>query len=957
MTRLPSGTLSFLLTDIEGSTRKWEGDQREMARALRQHDAILRAAIESQGGYVFKTVGDAFCAAFQDPRSALKAALEAQSGLAAQAWVISGGIIVRMAIHSGTTEERDGDFFGPVLNRCARILSLVNGGQIVCSLASFELLVDHLPADCELSPLGLFRLKDLSRPERLFQVCAPGLRVSFPSLPSLDGKPHNLPLQPTLFVGREPEVEAIRSAFAPGLSGQGDAARGGGACRLLTIIGSGGAGKTRLALQSGAELVDAAAGGVWFIDLSNCRNAADTARTVNRVLVVKEREGRSPAEALKDYVGDRRILLIFDNLEQDMASGSLIGELLESCPGLAILGTSREALGIRWERTLPLAPLALPDLALPRTAHRIGQYEAVALFIERATVARPGFAVNEANAPPIAEICVRLEGIPLAIELAAARVRSFSPHEILKRLGEDLGFLESEVADLPARHRTLRAAAQWSYGLLSVRERSGFRSLGVFAGSFSLESAEVLLRPLSGGKRASRGVGNLIASLVDKSLIFREEGEAETRYRMLETLRAFARERLEASGEAAAVWELHSRRFLELAECGRGSGGSRCGEVEYFGGIDREYPDYIAAYEDFIATGQCGSALRLACGLGSYWENRGMLEEGIERLRAALSRSDEGTVKECGTVALEWLGDLHRARGEYAESLAAFEGLRNMAQDAARPRDLARSRIGTGWTQYRQGEARGARESFEAAMEAARESGDPILIARAKHGLGTTSLIEGRLDLARDLLLAATREFEAEGRMATASRALTNLGVAMARSGDFDSARANLRHALELAAAVGDREAILHAANNLGCFYAQTGDHEAALEQLSDFETSARALGWPRFIALALSSQAESLLALGRLDEALDRVTEAQRLASPLSSRTEQGWCMRILAEVHEARRDYGQALARLGEAETIFSQLRDADELARARELRTRIEAAGKADPIKSQDPEWREK
>ncbi len=936
MDKIPGGTVTFLFTDIEGSTRKWE-TQAGMSGALERHDVLLRNAIEGNGGYVFKTVGDAFCAAFSDPLDGAKAALDSQVLLGAEPWTVAGGILVRMSLHSGVAQERDGDFFGPVLNRTARLLSLASGGQVLLSLATAELLHDHLPEGWELRPLGQFRLKDLSRPEAVSQLVAPGLRERFPVLKSLDRQPNNLPLQPSSFVGRGPELEAVRRALANCADMGADAS-----CRLLTIIGPGGAGKTRLAVQAGAELLEGFEGGAWFIDLAGCTTAAQTAAEINRILSVREATALSSAQNLVKHLKDRNILLILDNLEQDLDAGSLVAEILGSCPGLAILATSREALRLRWERLLPLPPLGLPESGAVLDPARLRQYEAVALFIERAIAARPDFEVNAHNAPALAELCTRLDGIPLAIELAAARIRAFSVEEILKRLEADYDFLESGKADLPARQRTLRATAMWSYGLLAKSEKESFRALGVFRSRFSLESAETVLA--DSGKRRSRIAGD-IASLVEKSLLVREEGEGGTGYRMLETLRAYAREKLETGGEAQAIAAAHARRFLYLVERGRDDeAGEAITEEEYFRRVDREYPDIAAAWEFLHASGDGQPLLSLTCGIHAYWRVRDLLNEGSSRLSGALALAGENADPCLRAKALRSLAELRLQAGKTAEALDGYHEALSLSVAEGDAQGEAEASLGEAWVHYRSGNFALAREGFGRAKEPWPEGEDRSCArARALLGLGTVELAEGRLAESKSLLEESHRSLLAAGRVEAAAMAIGNLGMAEMGLGERSLAIGHFQAARTMAERLGDRESLMTADNNLGYFAAEDREHIQAIGHYRRLQTMARGLGRFPFLVNALNGEAESLVELGRMEEAKDLAEEAFALSAKgtASLRLGLGISLRLLARIHGAEGKRIEALELARRSKEALGGSGDALELGKTFEV---IEALEKA-------------
>src|SRR5918994_660312 len=521
----PTGTVTFLFTDIEGSTKLWEDNAPAMQAALAHHDELLRWVVEEHGGYVFKTVGDAFCCAFPTAPDALEAALEVQRKLFSSEWEQIGTLRVRMALHVGAAQERGGDYFGSPVNRVARLLSAAHGGQVLLSLSTEELVGDQLPAGTSLRDLGEHRLKDLFRPERVFQLSTPGLPSEFPPLRTLDVYRNNLPPQPTSLIGREKEVSEVCERLSrPEV-------------RLLTLTGAGGTGKTRLALQAAAELTEDFDDGVYFVSLAAIRDPQLVVGAAAGTLGVKEAGGQPPLVSLEDYLREKHILLVVDNFEHLLEAAPTVSELLSAAPKLKVLATSRIPLRLYGEHEYSVPPLALPDPRVLPPLEVLTQYEAVRLFVERARAVKEDFSVTNESAPAVAEICARLDGLPLAIELAAARVRMLSPQAMLTRLGNRLKLLKGE-------------------------EKTLFGRLSVFSGGRTLEAIEEICDP-EGDLDALEGV----ESLLEKSLLRREEGVGgESRFVMLETVHEYAREKLRESGETDAIQRRHAEFFLEVAE-------------------------------------------------------------------------------------------------------------------------------------------------------------------------------------------------------------------------------------------------------------------------------------------------------------------------------------------------------------------------------------------------------
>jgi predicted ATPase/class 3 adenylate cyclase len=532
---LPSGTVTFLFTDIEGSTRLWETAPEAMQVALERHDVIVRGAIEGHGGYVFSTAGDGFAAVFARAGNAVEAAGEAQVGLGGEAWPEGVSVRVRMGLHTGETVERGGDYFGSVVNRAARLMAVGHGGQVLCSQATAEVVRTNVA----LVDLGAHRLRDLDRPMHVFQVGA----GSFPALRSLDVLPGNLPSLASSFVGRQAELAAVAQEL--------------GASRLVTLTGVGGVGKTRLALQVAADLVPGFTDGAWFCELSAASNVDDMARVVAVALGVVQRAQMTVAESIVDFLRPRHLLVILDNCEHVLdAAAELAESLLAGAPAVRILATSREGLGISGERIWPLRSLAVAsDLAEARDS------DAVVLFAERAQAVTPAFVLDEARTPGVVEVCRRLDGIPLAIELAAARAAVMSPAEIAGHLDERFRLLTGARRGRVERHQTLRAAVEWSYSLLTDTEQTVFDRLGVFPASFD-EAAAVAV--CTSDELERWDILDALAGLVVKSMVVADQSSEPTRYQLLETLRHFARDR--AGGDLDRLRRRHAAHYAEFAE-------------------------------------------------------------------------------------------------------------------------------------------------------------------------------------------------------------------------------------------------------------------------------------------------------------------------------------------------------------------------------------------------------
>jgi predicted ATPase/class 3 adenylate cyclase len=546
MTAMPSGTVTFLFSDIEGSTRLWEQHPEAMKAALARHDAILREAVTANDGYIVKTTGDGVHAAFQTAGCALAAAFAAQQALQAETWpeIQPQAVRVRMGIHTGEAEARASDYYGPALNRAARLMAVGYGGQVLVSAATAMLTHDGLPDGATLLDLGEHRLKDLVAPERIYQLTHPALPNSFPSLKSLDAYPNNLPVQLTRFIGRKREIDEAKQLLD--------------AHRLVTFAGSGGTGKTRLALQLAAETLSQFVDGVWLVELAPLADGGLVLTALASALGLHEVPGSPLLTVVTDYLRAKRSLIILDNCEHLIeASARLADHLLRACPLVKILTSSREALSVPGETAYQVPSLAVPEP--DETGFEVvGRTDAAELFADRARATNPRFALTAANALAVAQICRRLDGIPLALELAAARTRLFPPEQIAARLGDRFRLLTGGSRTALPRQQTLRAMIDWSYDLLTEDERALLRGISVFADGWTFEAADAVCAGLD--------VLTLLDQLVNKSLVIMEEREGQARYHLLETIRQYARDRLLEAGEGPARRDRHLDYFLQLSE-------------------------------------------------------------------------------------------------------------------------------------------------------------------------------------------------------------------------------------------------------------------------------------------------------------------------------------------------------------------------------------------------------
>lgn len=616
----PGGIVSFLFTDVEGSTRLWEEDPVGMAASLAAHDRIVRVTIERRRGHVFSTAGDAFAAAFHTTNDALDAAIDAQLALAAQDWP-GPPLRVRMGIHTGEAEERDGDYFGPVLNRAARIMAAGHGGQVLVSATTAQLSATWRPNATSLIDLGTHRIHDLDEPEQLLEIRHPELPVVDRPLRTVDVQPHNLPDYLTTFVGRDPELDEISSLVADS--------------RLVVLTGAGGTGKTRLAVEAARQAIDAHRDGAWLVELAPLTNPAFIMTAIGDVWGLRPGEGATIEDVVTRYLWSREMLLVVDNCEHLLdGAAAAIGHILNTCPTVRIVATSRESLGIAGE-----ALLRVPSLGLPEDAATLREAEAVVLFLDRARLAEPGFEPDDSDLDAIGRICTRIDGIPLGLELAAARLRSMSAVELADRLDESFRILSGAKTALP-RQQTLEATIDWSHELLKPDERAVFRRLSIFAGGFDLAAAEAVT---AGGEVVEHEIIDHIDSLVDKSLVVPSMDRAKrTRYRLLEPVRQYARSRLDTAGETASVAGRHAHHYAAfVAEAGPHTRGPD--QMAWERRIDDEYDNIRLAFTTMLESGDIDRHLDTCFELFVYWMHVGMHLEGIATTVTALEQAPAGT--------------------------------------------------------------------------------------------------------------------------------------------------------------------------------------------------------------------------------------------------------------------------------------------------------------------------
>jgi predicted ATPase/class 3 adenylate cyclase len=795
MTSKPTGTVTFLFSDIEGSTKlAREHAERWETMRSRHHD-LVRQVIESYNGYVFQIVGDAFCTAFHTASDALRSAVRCQLDLNRENWGTTP-LRVRMGIHTGQAEiQPGGDYHGYLtMSHVQRLMSAAHGGQVLLSHATQELVRDELPGGVTLRDMGIRRLKDLVRPEHIYQLVIADLPVEFPPIKTLATYQHNLPAQITSFIGREKEIAAVKQALNQH--------------RLVTLTGSGGTGKTRLSLEVAASLLDQFLDGVWFIELAPLTTPELISKLILSTFRIAEQQDRTALELLTDSIRDKKLLLILDNCEHLIeASATVADTLLNGAPGLTILASSREALGVKGEMDWYVPSLALPDLKHLPMIEQLSHCEAVRLFMDRAALVQPHLELTSENSFVIAQICVRLDGIPLAIELAAARVKSLSVDQIAARLDDRFRLLTGGSRTAIPRQQTLRATIDWSYKLLSEPERALLERLSVFAGGWTLEGAEAV----GTGKDVEKtSVFDLLTNLVNKSLVIFNWDEE--RYGMLETVRQYAREKLMARGEEDIYMGAHIDYFLQLAEEAESyQAGDE--QVKWFNRLESDHDNLRAALEASLKR-RDGNAIRIAGALGQFWWVHSHLKEGRGWLQRVLSTEKQLDSADHAN-ALFWSGVLARHQGDYEAAKQFSKESLELYRRLDDKEGMAKSLNSLGSMEYFLKDYTGAHDLFAEALSVYQELENPEGIAKALNNLGISAHTQGNLAEARRFYEESVAMCRSFGEKWILSHALYNLGHIAYDESDSPKARKLYGEVVELCRELEDKDGLAFVLSSL----------------------------------------------------------------------------------------------------------------------------------------------
>lgn len=888
----PSGNLTFLFTDIEGSTKLAQDFPETLQPALEKHHEIMKNVIESNNGFVFEVVGDAFCCAFQNVEDAVKAAVDVQINLDAEKW-IDVRIKTRIGIHSGNAEWNGSRYMGYItLARAARVMSSGHGEQIIVSETSYELIKNKFytvkEKNISFRDLGERRMKDVVQPIRLFQILCPGLREEFPPLKTLEARPNNLPVQLTNFIGREAEMKQVKDLLKQ--------------TRLLTLTGLGGAGKTRLAMQVAADLIDDFANGVWFIELASLFEPDLLPQTIMKVFGLKEEPNRSLESTLFEYLKDKEILIILDNCEHLIDKcATLVEKLLSISAKLKIIVTSREVLHCSGEQVHRIASLDAPNPKEKLSLEKLSQYEAVRLFIERALSVNINFRVNDDNAPALAQICYQLDGIPLAIELAAARIKVLSVEKIYERLNDRFKFLTGGKRTALPRQQTLRALIDWSYDLLSEKEKIIWGRLSVFAGGWTLEAAEEVC---SDEKIEKEELLELLNQLTEKSIIiYNEEKE---RFVMLETIRQYGKDKVRETNEYEKISVKHLRFYLELAETG--SKKLRGFETEsMLKVLDIEIGNLEKGLKCSIEDNHSEEGLRFAAALGIYWQIRGYFSDGIHWHESILLKNPETNNTIYSKVICQ-LGNFARLKGDVDNARKLLDESLQIRRRLGDKLSICESLIRLGILEYDQGRYEQASELYDEGLCIYRELGNKFGIAVILNNLGNVYSNQGEYSKAVTLYEESLATRRKTGDKIGIAICLNNLGIIAYEQGEYKKSTDLLQESLQLRHQLGNKEGIVITLLNLGNVSYYQGEYASASEFYKESLNISREIEDKGCIADSLFNLGKVSLEQEDLEQASKSFMESIAISRETKAQSQIAGALYGLGRIAFKQKEYEQA-------------------------------------------------
>lgn len=895
MKTIPDGTVTILFTDIEGSTKLAQQFPESLNTALEKHHSILKETIESGNGFIFEIVGDAFCAAFENAEDAVSAAVDIQKNLAKEKCLPDGQagdetqIKVRIGIHTGNVKWNGTRYTGYItLARTARIMSSAYGGQIIISNDTYRLLNHDRQNNVSFKDLGERRLKDIIQPIQLYQVTAAGIRTDFPPVKTLDLRPNNLPVQLTSFIGRENEMKQLKSLLKPN--------------RLITLSGSGGTGKTSLALQIGAEMIDEFTNGVWFVDLAPLFEPLLLPQTFLKVFGLKEDQSKTMEETLCDYLKNKQILIILDNCEHLIDECSALTEkLLSEVPGLKMIATSREALKCRGEYIYNLLPLGLPDPTEIISAEKFSQYEAVKLFIERATSIDSKFSVNNDNAAAVAGICQKLDGIPLAIELAAARINSLSVHKIYERLDDRFTLLTAGKRTALPRQQTLRALINWSYDLLSEQEKILWKRLSVFIDGWTLNAAEEIC---SDEQINSEEILDLLYQLTEKSIIVFDADKE--RYRMLETIRQFGSEKFMEENETGNILIEYLKYYMEFAEDSkpklRGPEMITCVKK-----IEEENANFKKSLDIALTSGNIEYGLRLATALGYFWIVNGEFSTGVHRLESLL-KEDSNISNSIRAKALYIAGTLSNFQAEFSKARKFTEEALALYRESDDKQGMAQCLNILASISSEQGLYESATELYEESISLRREIGDKKGIVAALTNLGNVKFFLGEFEAARKLIEENLALYREAGDKVGIASSLGNLGNVLSHLGEIMRARELIEESLDLQRQINDKKGTANSLLNLGTLSIDQKDFDSAQKFLDECLTLFHEIEDKSGIAYSLNELGTLAFTKGELKPADEYFKKSFSLRREIGDKLGIADSLRNLGDIAAAQKDFTEA-------------------------------------------------